>query len=30
MASIHERNGKFCVIYNYTDANGSRKQKWET
>ena len=30
MASIYERNGKFCVVYNYTNANGERKQKWET
>ena len=30
MASIHERNGKFCVVYNYVNADGKRKQKWET
>ena len=30
MASIYERNGKFCVVYNYTNTNGERKQKWET
>ena len=30
MASIVERNGKFCVIYNYTTPDGKRKQKWET
>ena len=30
MASIKERNGKFCVIYIYTDENGNKKQKWET
>ncbi|MBS6194508.1 MAG: site-specific integrase [Clostridiales bacterium] len=30
MASIRERNGKFNVIYSYTDENGKRKQKWET
>ena len=30
MASIKERNGKFCVIYTYTDSEGNRKQKWET
>lgn len=30
MASIKERNGKFCVIYNYMNAQGERKQKWET
>ena len=30
MASIRERNGKYCVIYRYTDSNGQKKQKWET
>lgn len=30
MASIRERNGKFCVIYNYYDGDGRRRQKWET
>ena len=30
MASIRERNGKFCVIYHYMDADGKRRQKWET
>ena len=30
MASIRERNGKFCVIYNYKDADGKSRQKWET
>ena len=30
MASIRERNGKFCVIYHYMDAEGKRRQKWET
>lgn len=30
MASIRERNGKFCLIYNYKDANGKKRQKWET
>ena len=30
MASIHERNGKFCVVYNYVNVDGKRKQKWET
>ncbi len=30
MASIKERNGKFSVIYMYTDSSGVRKQKWET
>ena len=30
MASIIERNGKYCVVINYTDDNGKRRQKWET
>ena len=30
MASIVKRNGKFCVVHLYTDAQGKRKQKWET
>lgn len=30
MASIKRRKDKFCVIYNYTDSDGKRKQKWET
>ena len=30
MASIHERNGHFAVIYSYKDRDGKRKQKWET
>ena len=30
MASIRERNGKFNVIYSYTNPDGKRKQKWET
>ena len=30
MASIKERNGKYCVIYTYTDETGKKKQKWET
>ena len=30
MATIRERNGKYCVIYNYTDKDGKRRQKWET
>ena len=25
-----ERNGKFNVIYSYTNEKGERKQKWET
>ena len=27
MASIRERNGKFNVIYSYTNEKGERKQK---
>lgn len=30
MASIKERNGHYSVIYSYTDANGKKRQKWET
>ena len=30
MASIKERNGKFCVIYSYSDEDGKKRQKWET
>ena len=30
MATIRERGGRFCVIYNYVDDNGKRRQKWET
>ena len=30
MASIRKRGNKYCVIYNYTDKEGARKQKWET
>ena len=30
MATIRERNGHYSVIYNYKDAGGNRKQKWET
>ena len=30
MASIRERNGKYCVIYSYNDAEGKRRQRWET
>lgn len=30
MASIRERNGKFNIIYSYTNEKGERKQKWET
>lgn len=30
MATIRERKGKYCVIYNYVDDEGKRRQKWET
>lgn len=30
MASIKERNGHYSVIYGYVDADGKRRQKWET
>lgn len=30
MASIRKRNDKFCVVYNYIDTEGKRRQKWET
>ena len=30
MASIVERRNRFCVVYNYKDRDGKRKQKWET
>jgi len=30
MASIRERNGKYCVLYSYMDAEGKRRQRWET
>lgn len=30
MASIKQRKDKFCVIYHWTDAEGIRRQKWET
>lgn len=30
MASIVERNHKYCVVYYYTNSVGERKQKWET
>lgn len=30
MASIVQRNGRFCVVYLYTNEEGKRKQKWET
>lgn len=30
MATIKKRSGKYVVIYDYTDKEGVRKQKWET
>lgn len=30
MASIVQRKNSFYVVYNYTDENGNRKQKWES
>lgn len=30
MASIVERNHKFCVVYYYKNSAGQRRQKWET
>ncbi len=30
MASIVERKGKYNVVYQYTNEEGKRKQKWET
>ena len=30
MASIRERNGKYCLIYYYKDNDGKKHQKWET
>ena len=30
MATIIERRGKFCVVYDLKDENGKRRQKWET
>ncbi len=30
MASIKERNGKYCVIYKYVAQDGVTRQKWET
>lgn len=30
MASIKERNGRYCLIYYYKDREGKRKQKWES
>ena len=30
MASLVERNGRYCVVYSYNDKTGKRRQKWET
>ena len=30
MASIVQRGNRYCVVYQYTNENGERKQKWET
>ena len=30
MASLVERNGRYCVVYSYKDKTGKRRQKWET
>lgn len=30
MATIIQRKDHYCVVYNFTDENGNRKQKWET
>lgn len=30
MASLVERNGRYCVAYSYKDKTGKRRQKWET
>ena len=30
MASITKRGNRYCVIYNYKNREGVRKQKWET
>ena len=30
MASIVNRKGRYCVVYNYINQKGQRKQKWET
>lgn len=30
MASIVERNNRYCVVYQYDAEDGKRKQKWET
>lgn len=30
MASIVKRRSRYCVVYNYVDEHGVKKQKWET
>lgn len=30
MASIVQRGNRYCVVYQYTNEEGQRKQKWET
>lgn len=30
MATVVKRNKKYYVVYNYLDAEGNRKQKWES
>ena len=30
MASLVQRGNHYCVVYQYTNENGERKQKWET
>ena len=30
MASIKKRNNKYCVVYRFVDADGKKKQKWES
>ena len=30
MASIVKRKNRYCLVYNFTDKGGERKQKWET
>ena len=30
MATIIQKNNRFCVVYSYYDETGKRKQKWET
>ena len=30
MAAIVKKKRSFCVVYNYTDDKGRKKQKWES